>query len=99
MRHTMFNFTMQHRNFNRVQNHANQTVQFITWILNKGLAPSSKVLKQFYIYQFQYNIKHSSMGKYGNCLIYLNEQLKYIVVNLQIVGPRFFFANTSKAEE
>ena len=39
---TMFNFTMQHHNFNRVQNHANQTVQFITWILNKGLAPSVK---------------------------------------------------------
>ena len=39
------------------------------------------------------------MGKNGNCLIYLNKQLKYVVVNLQIVGPRFFFANTSKAEE
>ena len=36
------------------------------------------------------------MGKYGNCLIYLNEQLKYIVLNLQIVGPRLFLQTQAR---
>ena len=38
------------------------------------------------------------MGKYGNCLIYFDEQLKYVIVNYKL-WVQDIFANTKARQK